>query len=133
MTKRQRIIAAYSENVYSRCSDYIDENGWCSRFYRPPEAYGFREFSLIDKDADNSVAGKWRPRSLDGLENNNGWIKVVSIDDLPKDKGDYKVFNKTGRQGTFTFHVKPSDYVKRIMFGTVTHWKPIVDDQNPLY
>jgi hypothetical protein len=35
----------------------------------------------------------WRPKSLDGIENNNGWIKIESKDDLPK-KGKYWGFTK---------------------------------------
>jgi len=30
--------------------------------------------------------GEWRSKSLQGIENNNGWIKIESEDDLPKEK-----------------------------------------------
>ena len=35
----------------------------------------------------NGVVYSYRPKSLQGIENNNGWIKIESEKDLPKEKG----------------------------------------------
>ena len=40
----------------------------------------------IDYDIDMSGVGKFRPKSLNGIENNNGWIKIESEKDLPKEE-----------------------------------------------
>lgn len=37
---------------------------------------------------------KWRPKSLQGIENNNGWTKIESEADLPNIKGGHITFFK---------------------------------------
>jgi len=74
----------------------------------------------------------WRPASLKNLENNNGWISILSEADLPKDD---KVAFFTKRQdsdeiaiefysqGCFTQYYK----------SPVTHYQSIIKPNLPLY
>jgi hypothetical protein len=74
---------------------------------------------------------KWRPKSLKGIENNNGWIKIETEADLPTDKTiqystckDKKVFQSTVNCGT----VKHWFNICKI-----THYQPIKKQEPPLF
>jgi hypothetical protein len=47
--------------------------------------------------------GAFRPKSLEGIENNNGWVKIQTEEDLPKDIESRKVLfrNKEGITTTY--------------------------------
>jgi hypothetical protein len=85
------------------------------------------EFSLWDKKN-----AKIRPKSIQGIENNNGWIKIESDDDLPKKSGMYWTFiiGKEVVANTFnTFGNNEFTFDN----GVVTHYQPIQKPQPPIY
>jgi len=71
-----------------------------------------------------------RPKSLQGIENNNGWIKIESEEDLPKeftkywviDKSDGKMYQREFDKSTKEFFLEYS-----------THYQPIVKPQPPIF
>lgn len=78
MTKEEKIQEAYGD-----CWEYLHvaarkcalkNNGWISQIieHAPDE---------LDLEFENMA---YRPKSLQGIENNNGWIKIESEEDLPK-------------------------------------------------
>lgn len=72
----------------------IDENGWCDwrcRQYIPSSSW----INLSDKlkpfkgkqPSGNDLL--YHPKSLNGIENNNGWNRIDNPSDLPKSAGMY--------------------------------------------
>ncbi|CAI9673429.1 MULTISPECIES: hypothetical protein [Elizabethkingia] len=87
--KEQAIKAAYGE-YYKDYRRFIDENGFIYQsdlFF--PET-GMKkdgvEAEIISVEKKHKWSNiKWRPMSLQGLENNRGWTRIESEEDLPKD------------------------------------------------
>ena len=87
MTKEEKIKEAwgvYFEHLSEHATKHALENeGFC---YVPACTLGLilrkygEEWLETNKDLKN------RPKSLKGIETNNGWIKIESEDDLPKDE-----------------------------------------------
>lgn len=81
-SKHKAIEEAYGE-FYNDLKDFIDENGWC----RNRKIRGF--YNQLREVQNHPTINYWfRPLSLQGIENNNGWIKIESEDDLPKSVTD---------------------------------------------
>jgi len=85
MTKQEVIREAYGEH-FEKCNP--DENGWTD--YRVVMTHP----SKIFKSWETKEQYWFRPRQLEGLEANNGWIKIESESDLPKVDGNYHVIDK---------------------------------------
>lgn len=77
-SKKYKIKEAYGKNYNPH---NIDENGWMG--YN----LWIHFFKKVDDDYDefDNRNMRVRPNSLTGIENNAGWIKIESEDDLPKD------------------------------------------------
>jgi len=63
---------------------------------------------------------------LIGIENNNGWIKIESEEDLPKEQETFHVVLKNGNVYMRTF-------VNKASFSDVTHYQPIEKPKPPIY
>lgn len=127
-SKEQKIKAEYGE-YYEACNP--DNQGWSS----VDEALGGYEF--LDENIeyfDFESSGKWRPKSLQGIENNNGWIKIESEDDLPKESGwyDFQVYPQAEYKPNNVFWhagaTKIGWYVE-----TYTHYQKTESKLPPLY
>jgi len=86
MTKQEVIQEAYGK-YFKKCSP--NENGW-SRL-RPQFMSKGELKDAFPLDYKNGYSSHlYLPKSLKGIENNNGWIKIESEADLPKDElGEY--------------------------------------------
>ena len=122
MTKQEKIQEAYGkywEVVY----EYVDKNGWCSAYWKT-KTYFQTEFT----------SEKWRPKSLTGIEDNNGWIKIESEADLPKNDDDYWVMTNIKddevQQLSNLIVIRCLNLEKNIK---VTHYKPIENPKPPIY
>ena len=122
MTKEEKIKEAYGENYNPH---NIDENGWMKY------SLWMHFFKKVDADYDefdnrNMVV---RPNSLTGIENNNGWIKIESEDDLPKESSNYWIFQSDLRTVTMK-----DFYDNKKYYGVkATHYRPIVKPKPPIY
>ena len=136
MTKQETIAKAYGEH-WETVKDFVDENGWSKRgyYWKLKEIYSLNEIKekfKVTIEIDNDKI--FRPKSLTGIENNRGWIKIESEADLPKESGFY--FGKDYEFGTdimyFDFETKKwkdlSLYIQQ-----VTHYQPIVKPETPIY
>lgn len=75
--KQEAIKKAYGEH-WETVKDYVNENGYINRdLYR--EIYG-----NLKSAGRNVVDMLARPKSLQGIEYNNGWIKIEKDSDLPE-------------------------------------------------
>lgn len=76
-----------------------------------------------------------RPRSITDIENNRGWTRIESEEDLPKPKGveDVLVIIETG-EITVENSMSLNDIeVRRYWLRTISHWQPFIKPNLPLY
>lgn len=92
-----------------------------------PEQNGFK---LEDVDVLSSL--KWRPKSLRGIEDNNGWIKIESESDLPKDDSVlYDLSNIEDKMYLIAENLyRLIDFYKT---GTITHYAVHAQRKPPIY
>ena len=123
MTKQEKIQEAYGkywEVVY----EYVDKNGWCSAYWKT-KTYFQTEFT----------SEKWRPKSLTGIENNNGWIKIESEADLPKEGMHHSILldseciNGYRNYDVIVFYEVNSKFRKK----EISHYQPIEIPKTPIY
>lgn len=92
----------------------------------------------------NSATGEWqldvdrlydgfcfRPKSLSGIETNNGWNRISGPEDLPKEPGLYTVLNNDGIIEDFRWE----DHFRKQMVWLeyFTHWRPAEEIPKPIY
>lgn len=83
MTKKQQVIANGYGEYWELLKDYINEDGWIWDGKIPyPE---FFKTDNLDIKTGAYEELLYRPKSLQGIENNNWWIAIESEDDLPKE------------------------------------------------
>ena len=66
------------------------------------------------------------------IENNNGWVKIESPDDLPKECGAYHVKYLNGQSVAW---FNGTDFMTLVgkKFTNITHFQPIETPNPPLY
>lgn len=75
---------------------------------------------------------KYRPKSLQGIETNNGWIKIESEEDLPN-TGIYWVIRK-GSETPIRAEIDINDnFHKAVWIAVYTHYQPIEKPKPPIY
>lgn len=72
----------------------------------------------------------FRPIELQNISTNNGWIRIESEDDLPKEYGYYFVVDLIG-DGVSVVSFNPDN--KASWIDLVTHFQPIVKPEKPIY
>lgn len=127
MTKEEKIKEAYCEHwedLHPQAKkSALENNGWIGSIIEHAPKKIDLEFNKMT----------FRPKSLQGIENNNGWIKIES--DLPK-TGDicfiYDIDNFTGIAVFCTIQK-----VFKTRFGNeyenVTHYQEIIKPKPPIY
>ena len=125
MTKQEKIREAYPIDYWNKINNTAKNcayknNGWIgSILEHAPEG--------IDLDFDGYA---FRPKSLHGIENNNGWIKIESEEDLPNIENKKIVFYGNGITSTYL-----SEDVKHDIkhFKRYTHYKIKEEELPPIY
>jgi len=89
MTKEETIKNAYGEH-WESLKEFVDDDGWCKKRIEHEER-------MLKKDIiDVQIVGHgqyfYRPKSLQGIETNNGWKKIESEADLPSLKDELIIF-----------------------------------------
>lgn len=139
MTKEEKIKEAWGE-YWERLSDVqkllaLDNNGYTSIGYSEYQSklhVDLKKSKLFDVDSNT------RPKLLQGIETNNGWIKIESEDDLPKEYGEYYFRTTYNTMITYSGWYSSSDkkfYDRNHYFEIidVTHYQPIVKPLKPIY
>lgn len=131
MTKKQKIkeeyIALFSatpieerENRFLGIEPYIDDFGWFEG-----NLNGISE-NLIDRSGHEI-----RPKSLQGIEKNNDWIKIESENDLPKEYTNCLCYaNGKDWRANLKNDRNSISYCKRL---GITHYQLIKKPQPPIY
>lgn len=126
MTKQEKIRDAYKEVGLPFPENIIYDNGWSN--IKPTQ------YQLLYDKCDvlklTNHVHKIRPKSLQGIEDNNGWIKIKSEDDLPKKGTNCHFILKNGVCGVFV-DIGDSEYLTLRNRGT--HYQPIVKPKPPIY
>ena len=126
--KQEAIKNAYGE-CWENVKDYVDENGWAS--YPNVQKHDYDFGKLEFKDGCTFL----RPESLQGIENNNGWIKIESEADLPKEGMHHSILldseciNGYRNYDIIVFYEVNSKFRKK----EISHYQPIEKPKPPIY
>lgn len=131
MTKQEKIQEAYGK-YWEQVKEYVNKNGWCS----VRRGVGFDEIiSNLSWETRTGNQYCWRPKTLQGIEDNNGWIKIESEEDLPMTNGKIIQYFFVTKSGNITENGY-SDLMKnkKIQYSKVyTHYQQIIRPREPLY
>ena len=133
MTKQEFIEQAYGK-YYPLVERLLTEDGFAPyALLRDSEGitFEFKEMHLIYGSPESYV----RPKSLKGLETNNGWIKIESEKDLPKEHMSVFLFEPIDGIGIGSWCNLQMIFKTRFgnEYKPVTHYQPIIKPQKPLY
>jgi len=131
MTKEKKIQEAYGVH-YKFFKHFIDVNGWLDKL-----KIGHENLMLIIQltneipcESQINNAHSIRPKSLQGIEENNGWIKIESEADFPKIKGQYYWFNRNTKLITLQ-HFNPKYIGNKIT--RFSHYQALQKPETPIY
>ena len=130
MTKQELIKEAWGE-YYELVKNELDEHGRYSYYddnsiKRKSKLWQFENIETHQISNLNLLI----PSSIKGIENNNGWIKIESEEDLPKKGTNCHFILKNGFSGIFV-DLDDSEYLTLRNRGT--HYQPIEKPKPPLY
>ena len=78
----------------------------------------------------------FRPRTIVGIEHNNGWIRIESEEDLPKESGLYFILDEDDNIIHSEFEINFGQFfTKDFTYDhyELTHYQPIVKPEKPIY
>lgn len=141
MTKEEKIIKAWMDLNIKTPFGICDNTGWyhgyfCNGINDIESENGKEITALINYDIDMSGVGKFRPKSLEGIETNNGWSKIERVEDLPKETDTYWFVSRiTGKimKDYFTADSKVSSF-HNCQVKLYSHYQPILKpNELPIY
>lgn len=126
MTKEEKIQEEYGEHwklfngSAKQCA--LKNDGWINPILEHPPKNLELEFG------DKFI---FRPKSLQGIEDNNGWTKIESKEDLLKENWtNCRVISReNGVEYLYHFSIEISDYWLK----NFSHYRKIEDFKNPLF
>lgn len=122
MTKQEAIAKAYYPH-WETVKDFVNENGWM--FTNGQNFY----VSFKYHERGFGFTHRIRPKSLAGIENNRGWIRIESEADLPKDENVFWVVTEEKEIVEMEYFPKYKSFTEQ----GVTHYQPIVKPKKPIY
>lgn len=137
-TKQEVIKESYGEHWHS-VNKYVDDNGWLvfpwSILHREDPIHAF-DPPIGDID-EHPTGDLYRPASLRGIEDNNGWIRIESEEDLPKESINCFFYDKTTKEvvcGIYNALVKRFIFAPFVIkFEDISHYCPITEPKPPIY
>jgi hypothetical protein len=141
MTKKETIAKHWQELVGTAPEGVCYATGWVHRYFPNgvdyiTDYYGKEIIEKIDYEFDLGGLGRFRPKSLRGIEDNNGWIKIETIEDLPINGSYLVVHRDSGTIEKWDFGlINLLDYLEDLVYivEKCSHYKPIPDPLKPLY
>lgn len=131
--KKKAISDSYGK-YWNQVKNNVDENGWF--YYRSIEYLTEKKNYSITHyvDCDNDIfSNSVRPKSLQGIENNNGWIRIESEEDLPKEPIEcWFIHYERIYSGAFGGRMFGSG-ATLAGWKTVSHYQPIVKPEKHIY
>jgi len=123
-TKEDVIKEAYGEYWEEIKTATCNSTGWVMSDY-----FDCRDYDIeVDIDDENYL---WRAKSLQGVEKNNGWIKIESEADLPTKEQLYWLSSEKGfiKDSLFPLSSIKIKYIN----GTCTHYQPVQTPNDPVF
>ena len=128
--ERNLLLAGMNKDDFKYLKKLINDDG----FLNTSGVSLSKKFYNIQLDIVGELI---RPKSLQGIENNNGWIRIESEDDLPKDltkchfiiRG-YEDNDYIGRYCDGLFWNSQNEAYS---WGVVSHYQPIEKPKPPIY
>lgn len=145
MTKEEKIKEAWRDLPIKILNKVIKNNGWLNYGYAcngwdDVEDYlsgvgcnsNRDDYDMISDQCDNGdlIGIQIRPKSLQGIETNNGWIKIESEEDLPKEEGHYWVYSENKDILADYYELNNNSWNNK---PRVTHYQPIEKPKPPIY
>lgn len=145
-TKEQAIKEAYGKHwdklPIEIQKQVLEKNGWINSKEWIGDAGNtliFNKLKGISLDCMDNYHSTYcyyfRPKSLKGIKDNNGWIKIESDDDLPKETIKCIVCFFDGKnyiEGSVKYRTPELIYsLKQDV--QITHYKPIEKIEQPIY
>lgn len=132
MNSKQKAIEKAYGDYYKICNP--DENGWSIK----RKGIGFEQLKKqIELEYDKPHnAYAFRPKSISGIENNNGWNKIESEDDLPKDTSVFYWCGLMNNNNDFYQHSAPKTctfIIHENSLGYVNIYQPIEKPNPPIF
>jgi|SRR6478752_222418 len=131
MEKQEKIHNEWYDLGITLLSSQYDSEGWIDvnelEKDQLTNKLNFKEYNEPDVGFKTMIC---RPKSLQGIENNNGWIKIESEADLPKEYCEMFVFDKENN------NIKYREYfntAKKAFVKLYSHYQPIQKPQPPIY
>jgi len=124
MTKQEKIKQGYG--IYSDIAlGLCDENGWIK---------GSEYYTYFPQNKDKKIGIDeyiyFRPKSLQGIEDNNGWTKIESEKDLPDLIGENIIFYRNGLTTTYPSEDISEDKKTYLKY---SHFKIRIKYRAPIY
>jgi len=118
------------QSIYGAEYIHADINGWMKYGMYHPNDLGF-DNDEVDRYGDMDL---WRPKSLQGIESNNGWISINSEKDLPSENGYYWFYTiENPRIVTHNITDGIGETGKIWYPATFSHYQPIVKPNPPIH
>ena len=136
MTKQEKIqeawIIAIGIDAYeSDVKGFIDDNGWVDiKIYLLKDDY---LQSRPIREGLSPVSFLRRPILLEGIDNNNGWVKIYIESDLPKKDLECYVTNAIGRIQFGEFEKETESFFVNNDRIFPTHYQKIIKPNYPIY
>ena len=128
MEAKEKFIKKVYGEYFEPLKDFIDENGWC----RNRKISGFYN-QLFHIQFHPTINYWYRPAALKNIENNNGWIRIESEKDLPKDDEEYILGilrdGHFAEQGIHNAKLMGHYFQNK----AISHYRPIEARQPPLF
>lgn len=134
MTKQEKIQEVWINEIgidtyEADVKGFVDDDGWVDiKFYLLKDNYSQ---SRPIREGFSPTSFLRRPESLQGIEKNNGWIKIESGDDLIVEDGYYAVYNTRWKNDEISLIQVTSPYNN--FDKSITHYQPIIIPQQPIY
>ena len=127
MDKLEAIKNVYGEH-WEKVKDYVDENGWISLNSLLHIKLNPNKF--VPLEIDDEFTTTYRPKSLSGIESNNGWISILSKEDIKNFQNEFCwVYFKSGELEKIYIHSSNHKF----LLNNCTHYQPIIKPQPPIY
>ena len=135
MTKKETIIKAWIDLGIKTPFGICDNSGYFHSYFCNGIDDIINDYGditdKIDYDIDMSGVGKFRPKLLHGIENNNGWTKIESEKDLPKEKGLKCLFLCVHGNTTYISDDVLED--PKWFVNKYSHWRLKDEIEDPIY
>lgn len=123
MTKQEKIKEAYGR-FYGNAEKHIRNDGSISEvIWKSLE---------IDLEYQDFSTGYFRPISLMGITQNNGWIKIEKLSDLPKKRTVCWIMDESKGIICGEF-LNNAEEEKIYWLANATHYMPISEPNAPIY